>query len=272
MGKESAPTAPDYTPIAAADEAQSNQEFQLGEQQLAFGQQQFAATEPYAQAYLTQQTASSAAATQEAQQQEQIYNQSTLPEIQNFQQEANNYNTPANASQQAGSAMADVASSFDANRAASLSSLESYGIDPSQTRYGALDLGTRISQAAATSAAGTQSRLNTQGTGLALQGEAINMGMGLQNNVAGSYATAMNAGSAGLNAANSTTTTGVNAMGTPGSYMGLASGANAGATSAMNTGYSNAMSGASFEAQQSEAAWSGIGSLVGTIAGAAIAA
>lgn len=266
MGKQSAPPAPDYGPIAASDTYQAQLEYNVAENQLQFGKDQFNQTWPYAQAYLQQQTASGQAATQEAQQQEQVYNQTTLPEIQNFQTMANNYNTPANANQQAGSAMADVASTFDANRAASLSNLESYGIDPSQTRYGALDLGTRVSQAAATAAAGTQSRLNTQGTGLALQGEGINMGMGLQNNVAGSYATATNAGMAGINAANSTTATGVNAMGSPTSYFGLGNASNANAAGALNMGYQNNLAGSEFEANQAGAFSSGVGSLVGAVA------
>lgn len=269
MGKGSAPAPPNYQPVAAADEQAAQLQYSLGQQQLQFGQQQFNQVWPYAQQYMQQQTASSAAASQEAQTQEAIYNQNTLPEIEQFQQTANNYNTPQNASQQAGSAMADVASTFDANRAASLQNLESYGIDPSQTRYGALDLGTRISQAAATAAAGTQSRLNTQGTGLALQGEAINMGMGLQNNVAGSYATAEGAGLSGINGANSTTTTGVNAMGSPASYFAGGNSANVGAANALNMGYQNQLAGARFNADQSSAFSSGVGSLLGTAAMAA---
>lgn len=270
MGKQSAPAPPNYAPIAAADQQQANQEFQLGQEQLDFGKQQFAATEPYAQAYLTQQIASSSAEASNAQQAQQFYRDTYQPIEKQFADQAANYNTPANASQKAGNAMADVASTFDANRAASLSSLESYGIDPSQTRYGALDLGTRISQAAATAAAGTQSRLNTEATGMALQGEAINTGRGYASNVANAYGTATNAGLGGINAANSTTTTGVNSMGSPGSYMGLSSNSNAGAASALNMGFTNAMSNSSFQAEQSQAAWSGIGSLVGTVAGAAL--
>lgn len=269
MGKQSAPAAPNYAPIAAADDYAAQLDYNTAQDQLGFGEQQFAQTWPSAQAYLNQEINSSAQATQEAGTQEQIYNSTTLPEIQSFQNTANNYNTPANANQQAGSAMADVASTFDANRNASLSNLESYGIDPSQTRYGALDLGTRISQAAATAAAGTQSRLNTQGTGLALQGEAINMGMGLQNNVAGSYATAMGAGSAGISAANQTTSTGVNAMGSPTAYQGLGNNALGNQANAMNMGYQNSLAGSEFEANQSSAFSGGVGSLLGTAAMAA---
>lgn len=268
-GKSSAPAAPDYGPIAQSDTYQAQLEYNVAENQLQFGKDQFNQVWPYAQSYLQQQTASSAAQTQQAQTSQQYYDSTYKPIESQFATQAINYNTPANANQQAGGAMADVASTFDANRAASLSSLESYGIDPSQTRYGALDLGTRISQAAATAAAGTQSRLNTQATGMALEGDAINTGRGYASTVANDYTTATNAGMAGINAANSTTTTGVNAMGSPSSYFGLGNSSNANAAGAMNMGYQNQLSGAQFSAQQSEAAWGGIGSLVGAGIGVA---
>lgn len=272
MGKSSAPAAPDYSQIASSDEANSIRATQLGDAQLQFAQAQFAQTWPYAQQYMNQQISSSAAQTQQAQDAQAYYKANYQPIETQFAQQAANYGSEANANQRAGSAMADVAQSFDSNRAAALSNLESYGIDPSQTRYGALDLGTRISQAAATAAAGTQSRLNTQATGLALEGDAINTGRGYASTVAGDYGTATNAGMAGINAANSTTMTGVNSMGSPTSYYNVANNANAGAASAMNMGYQNALSGSQFEAQQSEAAWGGIGSLVGTAAAVAGAA
>jgi hypothetical protein len=263
MGKPSAPAAPDYQPIASADETAANQQFQLGEQQLQWGQQQFNQVWPYAQQYLQQETQSSAAQTAQAGQEQQYWNNTFQPIETNFANTASNYNSPAQASLNAGNAEADVASSFDQNRQASLQQLESYGIDPSQTRYGALDLGTRISQAAATAAAGTQSNLNTQATGLALQGEAINMGEGIQNNVAQSYSTAQGAGASGINSANQTTNTGVNSMGSPTSYMGQSVANNEAAVGALNTGFNNSMAGANFNLGVSQNESQGIGSLIG---------
>lgn len=237
--------------------------------QLDFAQGQWEQTWPAAGEYLAQQIQSSKDNTTIAQNAQKFYQDTYQPVESQFASEAANYNSPGRADQRAGAAMADVASSFDANRAASLANLESYGIDPSQTRYGALDLGTRISQAAATSAAGTQSRLNSEGTGLALQGEAINTGRGYAANVAGAYGTATNAGLAGINAANSTTQTAVNAMGTPSSYFNSGNNARSTSVNAMNTGYQNQMAASQFNAQQSNSLWSGVGSLVGSLAMAA---
>ena len=266
MGKSSVPASPDYTPIANADEQIANEETQLGQNQLDFAQTQFNDVWPSAQEYLTNENTAAAAENNTAVQQQQVYNSSFLPVDQQFASTAANYDTPAQANQQAGQAQADVANTFDAQKATSLAQLESYGIDPSQTRYGALDLGANISQAAATSAAGTQSRLNTQETGLNLQGEAANLGQSLQGNINSEYTVGANAGTAGITAANSTTNSGEQGLTAAANTSLNAASANNSATSALNTQYTNELAGAQMEAQQSEAANAGIGSLVGLAA------
>lgn len=266
MGKPSAPAAPNYAPIAASDMQAAQLQYSLGQQQLQFGKDQYNAIAPSEKQFLDQQIQNSAAQTQNAQDAQNFYNSTYKPMEAKFADTAANYSSPANAAQQAGSAMADVGSAFDANRAASLASLESFGIDPSQTRYGALDLGTRISQAAATSAAGTQSYLNNQATGLALQGEAINTGRGYAGNVAQAYGTASTAGTAGIGAANQTLNTGVNAMGNPNSYFSGGNSANEGARSALNTGFTNQFSNYNAQMTSGNSMSSGIGSLLGTAA------
>ena len=272
MGKSSAPAAPDYTPVAAADEQAAQLQYNLGEQQLQFSQQQYNAVEPSTVAFLNQETATSAAQSAQATQEQNTYNSTFAPIANSFATEANNYNSPAQAQQNAGAAEGNVATNFDAQRTAATSNLESYGIDPSQTRYQALDLGTRISQAAATAAAGTQSNPNTQATGLAMQGEAVNMGQGIQSNVAQSYATAQGAGNSGIGQFNSTTGATNQSTATGANIIGQGTSSNTAAASALNMGYQNNLAGSQFEAQQSQAAWSGIGSLVGTAAGVAGAA
>ena len=262
-GKASAPAAPDYTPIATADETIASDQLQLGQEQMAQSQSNFNQEWPYAQQYLQQQTASSAAATAEAGQQQQYYNQTYQPIETEFANQAQNYDSAANANANAGAAGADVASSFDAARTAATQNLESYGIDPSQTRYSALDLGTRISQAAATAGAETQSRLNTQATGLGLEGEAINIGRGYPSAVAQSYATATGAGQAGLSASTNVANSQTAGASAAGSIMGGAANSNSAAASALNMGYSNSLAGAQFNANQSAQESAGAGQLIG---------
>lgn len=286
MGKGSPPPAPDYTPIAQSDAAAAQLAATTSQNQLDFAKQQYADQKPYTDAYMKSMTDVSNLDIQNqkqaaaAGQQAQTFYQDTYQPIESqFAQEASGYNTPARAEQQSAAAQGDVASAFGGQRQAALQSLESYGIDPSQTRYGALDLGTRISQAAAQSAAGTQSRLNTEATGLALQGEAINIGRGYPGQVASAYSTstgagqgAAGAGGAGVGAGLNTSSTYGNMMGTPTQWAGLQQSALGGQTNALNSGFNNQMAGYNAEVTSAGNTMSGIGGMVGAAAGVAAVA
>ena len=313
-GKGSAPTPPDYTPIAQSSLDAAKVQAQTSADQLDWAKQQYADQKPLTDAFMQsmvgvqntdiqaqQQAMASgqkvsdaelqAMQTQQAQaQQAQDYYKSTYQPIESqFAATAQGYNTPQRAEQQSAAAQADVATAFSGQRQAALQSLESYGIDPSQTRYGALDLGTRISQAAAQSAAGTQSRLNTEATGLALQGEAINIGRGYPGQIAQAYSTATQAGqgvgsayggaigagagaagagSAGIGAGLNTANTYGNMMGTPTQWSGLANQSTAQGINAYNTGFQNQMAGFNANTAIAQNQMSGIGGLAGAAIGA----
>lgn len=273
MGKSSsAPTPPDYQPIAQSDETAARLAAQTSQQQLDWAKQQYNDIAPYTKAYLQSMTSASDQNLQNAQKDRSRYENLYQPVENQFVNEAQTYNSPDQANQRAGQAEADVASAYAGQRQAALSQLESYGIDPSQTRYGALDLGTRISQAAAQAAAGTQSRQQTQATGLALQSEAINIGRGYPGQVAQSYATAQNTGQSGLNAFNNQSNTYGNLMGTATQWGNQSLAGNAGAVGAMNTGFQNQFQNYQESAQIASQNASGIGSLVGGLGMAGILA
>lgn len=126
--------------------------------------------------------------------------------------EFQDYASPQRIAAERGRAIADVSQSFDAQRRNALQRLESYGIDPSQTRNAALDLGTRVAQAAASAGAANNAARNVENTGRALRAEAINIGRGLPSNVAASYGQSIQAGQAGVGGANQTTGTSTNAL------------------------------------------------------------
>jgi hypothetical protein len=236
---------------------------QTSKDQLDWAKQQYADQAPYTKAFMQSAADAQDAETQSAKEAQDYYKSTYQPIETQFAQQAQGWNTPARAASEAGRAEADVASSFDQQRTAALSSLEGYGIDPSQTRYGALDLGTRISQAAATASAGTQSRLNTEATGLALEGEAINTGRGYPSQVAQSYSTATGSGSQGVTAGLNTSSTYGNMMGSPTQWSGLANQSLAGAANTMNMGFNNQMAGFNANAGIAANQSSGIGGLVG---------
>jgi hypothetical protein len=270
-GKGSAPPSPDYTPIAASNLEAAQVQQQTSREQLDWAKQQYADQAPYTKAVMQQMLDTGTANTQAAAAAQKRLEDVYYPIENKFAQTAQDYNTPARADQRSAAAQADVANAFSGQRQAALQSLEGYGIDPSQTRYGALDLGTRISQAAAQASAGTNSRLQSEATGLALQGEAINIGRGYPGQVAGAYSTAIGAGQQGVNAGLNTSSTYGNLMGTPTQWAGLQTANLQGATNTLNTGFQNQMAGFNANSAIAQNTASGIGGLVGTVAIGAIA-
>jgi hypothetical protein len=270
-GKGGAPAAPNYAPIASSDLQAAQLDAQTSADQLNWAKQQYADQAPYTKQVMTDMATAQEDETKNAQQAQDYYKSTYQPLETQFAGEAAGYNTPERAAEQSASAQADVASTFAGQRTAALSSLESYGIDPSQTRYGALDLGSRISQAAAQASAGTASRLNTEATGLALQGEAINIGRGYPGQVAQAYSTATGAGSSGVTQGLNTSSTYGNMMGSPAQWAGLQSSNLGGAANTMNMGFNNQMAGFNADAGIAASNMSGIGGLVGAgVVGGAI--
>ena len=129
----------------------------------------------------------------------------------NLVQEFQNFDTPEKQMLERGKAIADVSTTFDAARRNSLQRLESYGVDPSQTRNAALDVGVRTQQAAAQAAAAQNAGRNVEATGRALRADAINIGKGLPSQVAQSYGTALQAGNSAVGGGVATTGAGAGA-------------------------------------------------------------
>jgi hypothetical protein len=255
---------------AAADAQAAEIQSQLGQQQLAqqsiyaqraadlgdryaemaqdqntWGQQQYNDIKPYLTAYMQsqldftqaaqenqkQQASAAAISNQQSQDTYNRYMTTYAPKEDQFAQEAFDYASPARIEQQAAAAKGDVSTAFEAQKDAATRQLASYGIDPSQGSFqramGALD----ISKAAASAAAGTMSRQQTEAQGkqyelAALQvgqklpAQAIGLaGLGLQQTASGLGGSAIGGGgvAAGSNLLNS----GTNAMGSPTSYAAL---------------------------------------------------
>lgn len=153
--------------------------------------------------------------------------------------DAQDYASPWKREEQAGMAMADVSQQFDMARNAATERLESFGIDPSQTRAGALDVSTRTQEAAARASAGNQSRQQTDMIGRALRDNAINTGKGYPGSIAQQYGTALNSGNQAVNSGIATTGTGAQTMGTGAQWQGLSNNAINGWWSGTNQMYGN---------------------------------
>ena len=283
-GSSSPPPAPDYTAMAMASKEAAQTQAQTAKEQLSWAKDQWSQQWPITQQYMQKMMDTSDAQTQ--MQREQMSNaekdraryESTYQPLENqLVTTAQGWNSPARSARESGAAMGDVATAFDQQRKSSLATLESYGIDPSQTRFGALDLGTRVAQAAATAAAGTQSRKNTEATGLGLLSEAINIGKGYPGQVSQSYAGATqagggaaNTGAAGINAGLSTGSTYSNMMGSPLGWTQASNSAMGTTGNTMVGGYKAAVEGSHEAAQQQGNMMQGIGSLIGGAAAIAM--
>lgn len=325
MGKPSAPPPPDYTPIAMA--AQSNattaaandkiqqqqadqnyemankqldtynqradQAFKLSTDQFNWAQRAYDDNKSQNQQVINANIAAQQAQYDAAKKAQDHYDQVYKPMEDALVAQARDYNSPERRALNMGKASATVAQTFDTQRQAAQQSLEQYGVDPTSTRYQALDLTYRGQKAAAQAAAANQAGDATEAQGMALMTNAVNIGRGYPSAISTSYNTGTNAGSAGVNSDLATTASGATTMGTAPQYYGLGSAALGGGNQALgignsaigagngamgnsngalsvwgntlNNGYGNQM--AQYNANQS--ASSGFGSILGTAAGLA---
>lgn len=262
-GKAQAPAAPDYTPLIQASQAQAEANTKLGQEQLDWAKQQYASDKATNDQVVTALTDNMNQSTAAAAADRARYENTFVPLQDQYIQQAKDYNTPARTDFNMGQAQGAVATQFDAARKSAQQDLESYGINPSATRYGALDIGTRTQQAAATAAAGTTAAVNTENTGRALLASAIGMGSGLPAQSTTELNTANSSGTGATGTDLATTASGANTMGTSTQYSGLASSDLSAWGNAVNTGYQNQL--AQFQAnQQSSSGW---GSALGLAGG-----
>lgn len=207
-----APDAPDLTPLAGASAEVAKMNLDWAREQQKWAQEQDAMNRQTLGRVLDVQLPIMQQQFDNAQKDRTRYEQTFQPLENNLISEFQSFDSPERRDMERGRAMSDVTQQFDAARRNALQRLESYGVDPSQTRNAALDLGTRVQQAAATAGAATAADRNVENTGRALRAEAINIGKGLPSNVAASYGQSLAAGNSGVGNANATTQTGVGAL------------------------------------------------------------
>lgn len=258
-GKNDAPPPPDYTPIAQANEASAKYAFEIGKQQLAWAREQYAndrqIVDLVVNSAMRRQDVNDQSAAADRRRYEQLYQPLEDTAI----REARDFASPERERFEMARAEAAVAQQAEAARRNATQNLESYGVDPSSTRFAALDLGARVQQAAAQAGAGNQARAQTEAVGRALRSEAINVGRGYPGQVAGTYGTALQSGNSAVNSALAGTASGANTMGTGAQWTGMGNQALGNWGNAVNQGYQNQL--AAFNANQQ--ASSGIGSLLG---------
>jgi hypothetical protein len=265
MCSDEAPPPPDYSPIANAQKELGAEANKLSREQFEWAKVTYAdnkaVTDKVVDAFLTTQARNDEAAVKDRARYEQIFQ----PLEDDLAADAASYSSEERKTQERGRAVANVAQQFQSARTNAERNLEAYGVNPSATRFAALDLGTRVQEAATKAAAANQSDLMVDATGRALRSEAINVGRGYPGQVAGTYGTALAAGSGAVNSGLATTASGANTMGTGTQWGGLANSAYANWGNTLNTQYSNQM--AQYKANSEGSGW---GSLIGGVAGMAL--
>jgi hypothetical protein len=150
------------------------------------------------------------------------YEQYFMPEYSKLVTDANNYASQARIQQAMGAAESGTAQAFNGQRNAALADLQSFGIDPSSGRYAQLDAAERTQQAAAQAGAGFQAEQATEATGRALRSEALQLGSVMPSQATAAYNAAGQAATAGENARLANSQEGVNMMGSPVQWGGVA--------------------------------------------------
>ncbi len=213
-GKGGSAPAPDYTPVAAANREAAEIAAGVAREQLSWAKETYAQdkvlTQKFIDIMIPAAERESAAATQDRERYQNVFQ----PIEDGLVKEAAEYNTTGRQEQAAGQAQADVALAFDSQRKGALARLESFGVDPSTARAGALDRTVRTAEAAAGAGAANAARTQTENIGRALRGEAINIGKGYPGNIAGAYQTAQNSGGGAVQSNLATTASGAGTMGT----------------------------------------------------------
>ena len=107
------------------------------------------------------------------------YSQQYAPAQARFMADAEAYGTPDRMKQAGAEAQAGVGMQFQAARDAATRQLESFGVKPTDTRFAALDLGTRIKEAAQKASADRMAQLQAEDKGFQLRQAAIAQGKDL---------------------------------------------------------------------------------------------
>lgn len=257
------PPPPDLGPAAEASMEVARINQQTAQEQLAWAREQDTMNRDLLQKVLDIQLPAMQEQFATAQADRKRYEEFFRPFEDKWAEEAKNYDTPERRERERGAAIADVNSSFDAQRRNALQRLESFGVDPSQTRNAALDIGVRTAQAAAQAQAATGATRRVEDVGRALQSDVINMGRGALSNAAGFYGQAVGAGSAAQGNALNTTQSGAGAVQ---SSLGFSNAALSGygqGANIMTQGFNNEMANWQAGQQQTAGMLQGVGSLAG---------
>ena len=258
---QSPPDAPDLGPTAEASEEVARMQQQTAQEQLAWAREQDTNNRALLQEVLDIQLPAMRNQFDQAESDRERYTSMFRPFEDRFAAEAEAYDSPERRQREMGAAIGDVNTAFDAQRKNALQRLEGFGVDPSQTRNAALDIGVRTQQAMAQAQAATGANRRVEDTGRALRSDVINMGRGALSNAAGFYGQAVGAGGAAQQGALNTTQSGAGAIQSSMGFSGQALQGYGQSADIMSQNFNNQMGSWNAQQQQNAGMMQGLGTL-----------
>lgn len=251
----------------------------LGKQWLAFAKDQFAEgnkrqaeTDALNTKVINQQLQTQDEANQWARQDRQRTLNTFQPVEDAFVKTAQNYDTPEKQAEAAAQAKADVVANAAVQDQANARQMAAMGVNPESGRFAGIKRSTDMNTALAAAGAQNNARQIVRDKGLALKADAINMGKGLASSTAAAYGIGTNSGNSAVANRSSGNQNFYQNQGVMTSGFNGAVGANNSAGSMLNNLYGNQLQAWSAQQQANATSSAGIGSMVGTIAGAGITA
>ena len=262
-GKNSAPPPPDYSGLIAVNEKTAAFAQKLAREQFEWAKQTYNENKGLAKETATSFLKSMEFGRVTAEEDRARYKTLFQPMENRLLADARTYDTEERRAQEAGAAQANVAQQFGAAREQAASQLESYGVNPSATRFAALDINARLAEAATKAAAGTGALRGVEDKSRALTAGAVDIGRGYPATYTAAGQLGINAGTAAQGGANQTFQTGAQAMGTGPQWMQGGNTALANWGNTLNQQYGNQLG--QFNANQQSS--SGFGNILGTALG-----
>jgi hypothetical protein len=265
-GKSSAPSPPDYGPLIQANEKTSKFAMRLAQEQWDWARRVYDENKGLMkdtnESFLKTMEDARIASEEDRARYKSIYQ----PQEDRLVHDLQTYDTPERRDKEVGAAQANVAQQFDAARDQNVAQLESYGVNPSATRFASLDIGIRGAEAASKAAAGTNAATAVEDKARSLRTAAIDIGKGYPGSYTAAGQLGVTAGGQAQTGTNQAYQTGAQAMGTGPQWLGGSNEALGNWGTALNQQYSNQLG--QFNANQS--ASSGWGSALGMIGGIAM--
>lgn len=213
-GGDDVPAAPDYTPLFDLAKQSATDSYRLSKEQFDFFKAAYNKNSKVSDIVIDKALGELDKHIADSDRARKRFQEIYEPLEEQYAFEAQEYASPERQEKEAGAAEADVAAQFEQARQVALDRLEAYGVDPSQTRSAALDLGTRVAEAAAQSSAGNQARTQTEEIGRRMMENAINTGRGYPAQVIGSSQAGGQAGNQAVNTGLATTASAAQTLGT----------------------------------------------------------